>query len=277
MRKVLVISLAAALLATVLVAAGCGCARRRPRGRLHGGGRHDRRPDPRQVAAGDGEGHERELRRRRDVQGRARAARAPRPLLLGQTPIVAARRRQGRRQERPATAAAVAMTLQAAGQNLALGLKAVQQEGLAPASRASGMSRPRARRRSATERRPPAPSPIGRASLGIDPQKWAKSSTVTTEQLNGATVYHVVTTADTAKIMDDLVKALNTPALSEGGRQRRRRAEPAQELGPSSRPSRSRLPRRRCEFWVDAEHVRRASRARSTRSCDSAAAPRRRA
>ena len=64
------------------------------------------------------------------------------------------------------------------------------------------------------------PSPtVG--NLGIDPQKWAKSSTVTTEQLNGATVYHVATTADTAQIMDDLVKALEQPGPLQGDRQRR--------------------------------------------------------
>ena len=45
------------------------------------------------------------------------------------------------------------------------------------------------------------------SGLGIDPQKWAKSTTVTTEQINGVAIYHVVAVADTAKIMGDVVKA----------------------------------------------------------------------
>jgi len=55
----------------------------------------------------------------------------------------------------------------------------------------------------------------GATGLGIDPAKWAASSTVTTEQLNGASVYHVVTRAATAKIMGDLVKALSSSAASK--------------------------------------------------------------
>jgi len=55
----------------------------------------------------------------------------------------------------------------------------------------------------------------GASGLGIDPAKWAASSTVTTEQLNGASVYHVVTKADTAKIMSDFVKALSSSAASK--------------------------------------------------------------
>ncbi len=52
------------------------------------------------------------------------------------------------------------------------------------------------------------------AGLGIDPQDWAKSSTVTVEQRDGAKVYHVVTAADTAKIMSDLVKLLTSSAVA---------------------------------------------------------------
>ena len=53
------------------------------------------------------------------------------------------------------------------------------------------------------------------AGLGIDPRGWAKSSTVAVDQRAGAKVYHVVTTADTAKIMTDLVKLLTSPAVSK--------------------------------------------------------------
>jgi hypothetical protein len=53
------------------------------------------------------------------------------------------------------------------------------------------------------------------AGLGIDPQSWAKSSTVTVGQLGGAKVYHVVTTADTARIMTDLVKLLTSSAVTK--------------------------------------------------------------
>jgi len=53
------------------------------------------------------------------------------------------------------------------------------------------------------------------AGLGIDPQSWAKSSTATVEQRSGVKVYHVVTTADTAKIMGDLVKVLTSSAVAK--------------------------------------------------------------
>ncbi len=39
---------------------------------------------------------------------------------------------------------------------------------------------------------------------------------MTSEQLDGATVYHVVATADTTKIMDDIVKALEQSGLLQG-------------------------------------------------------------
>ena len=45
------------------------------------------------------------------------------------------------------------------------------------------------------------------------------------EQLDGAKVYHVVTTADAARVMSDLVKALNNPASQ------RRRAAARAALG----------------------------------------------
>jgi hypothetical protein len=55
----------------------------------------------------------------------------------------------------------------------------------------------------------------GASGLGIDPAAWAASSTVTTEQLNGASVYHVVVKADTAKITGDLLKGLSSSAFSK--------------------------------------------------------------
>jgi len=57
------------------------------------------------------------------------------------------------------------------------------------------------------------------AGLGIHPQAWAKSSTVTSEQLEGAKVYQVVTTADTARIMSDLVKLLTSSAVAKAAAQ----------------------------------------------------------
>jgi hypothetical protein len=51
--------------------------------------------------------------------------------------------------------------------------------------------------------------------LGIDPAKWAASSSVTTEQLDGVSVYHVVAKADTAKITSDVLKALSGSAFSK--------------------------------------------------------------
>jgi hypothetical protein len=57
------------------------------------------------------------------------------------------------------------------------------------------------------------------AGLGIDPQAWAQSSAVTVEQRAGAKVYHVVTTADTARIMSDLVKLLTSSAVAKAAAQ----------------------------------------------------------
>ena len=53
------------------------------------------------------------------------------------------------------------------------------------------------------------------AGLGIDPAKWAASSSVTTEQLDGVSVYHVVAKADTGKITSAVLKALSSSAFSK--------------------------------------------------------------
>jgi len=66
-------------------------------------------------------------------------------------------------------------------------------------------------KRSAGANATPVPSAT---SLGIDPGTWAASSTVATEQLDGAKVYHVVAKADTARVMSDFIKALTGPAAS---------------------------------------------------------------
>ncbi len=208
MRKVHVMALAAAFLATVLVAAGCGGSSSAAGGSTTAGGM-----SAAQILAKSQQAMAKVTSASFAGQATLKVSStgsSAQAALLGQTPIVV--RVAGKAGDKSAgNGVTMAMTLQAGGQNLALGLKAdgartwLGFQGkwyVVPKSKASGA-------KSAVA----SPSPIV-GSLGIEPQKWAKTSTVTTEQLNGATVYHVATTADTARIMDDLVKALNNPALS---------------------------------------------------------------
>jgi hypothetical protein len=129
--------------------------------------------------------------------------------LLGQAPIAlhVAGNAGGAKK---ASAANVYLTLQVAGQHLVYGVKEsdkrvwVQYQGkwyVAPASKtAAGSSKS---------------TGTAKTGLGIDPSSWAASSTVTSEQLNGVKVYHITTTADTAKVMSALIKALNAPGLAK--------------------------------------------------------------
>ena len=139
-------------------------------------------------------------------------------MILGQKPIVL--HLAGKADSKGgAPAAAVAMTVQAAGQNLALGVKAVHKKVwvqfggkwyVAP--------------KSTTSKAIGVPSPSSSASadptkilsgLGIDPQKWMKASTVSTEQIDGAATYHVVATVDTARVMADVAKLLSSPGFAK--------------------------------------------------------------
>ena len=135
-------------------------------------------------------------------------------MVLGQQPLVV--HAEGKASGKGAAeAAAVAMTLKAGGQNLALGVKAVHKKVwvqfggkwyVAPASKTKSKT-------SSTSSASADPAKVV-SGLGIDPQNWTKSTTVTAEKLDGVAVYHVVTTADTAKLISDLVKVLNAPGLS---------------------------------------------------------------
>jgi hypothetical protein len=207
MRRVLGIVLAAALLATALVATGCGSSPKASAPTTASGMTATQILEKSQHAMTKVTSASFTADVTLKVSSNSSSAQA---MLLGQTPI--ALHVAGKAGDKTAgNAAVVAMTLQAGGQSLAVGLRAVDARTwlsfqgkwyAVPASKTGG-----ARGVGATPGKT-----IG--SLGIDPQKWAKSSTVTSEQLDGATVYHVVTTADTTKVMDDIVGALNNPALS---------------------------------------------------------------
>lgn len=110
-----------------------------------------------------------------------------------------------------ASAADIHLTLQVAGQHMAYDVKEsgkhvwVQYQGkwyVSPASKTGAAG-------------PAKSSGTAKTGLGIDPVSWAASSTATSEQLNGVKVYHVTTTADTAKVMSSLIKALNAPGLAK--------------------------------------------------------------
>ena len=142
-------------------------------------------------------------------------------LLLGQQPIAvhlsgkaggvagaAGTRRRGRR--RQSRRADVTITVKTGSQAVGLGLKtAAATRGRLPGRLVRGAAR-QERQRGLERRRHK-----NAAGLGIDPAKWAASSTVTTEQLDGVSVYHVVTKADTAKITSDVLKALSSSAFSK--------------------------------------------------------------
>ena len=174
-------------------------------------------------------------------------------MVLGQQPLVvhAAGKAGGKG---AAEAAAVAMTLKAGGQNLALGVRTVHKKVwvqfggkwyVAPASKTKGKT-------SSTSSASADPAKVV-SGLGIDPQNWTKSTTVTAETLNGVAVYHVVTTADTAKLMSDLVKALNAPGLSKAAGSgaaalKQLKGKDSAQLKTLERS----LASASVEFWVDA-------------------------
>jgi len=216
MRRLHGIALAAAALATILAAAGCGSSSPTSGPTTAGGmtvaqilAKSDQAMSKVTSASFTG-----------DVTVKVSASgSSPQAALLGQAPIVLhlagkAGHTGGKAAAKGAdTAASMTMTLQAGGQTVPFGVKSVggrtwlQFQGkwyVSPKSKKSG-----SKSLGATG------GPTA-GSLGIDPNKWAKSSTVTSEQLAGVPVYHVTATADTAQIMGDVVKALGNPALSNG-------------------------------------------------------------
>jgi hypothetical protein len=86
------------------------------------------------------------------------------------------------------------------------------------------------------------------SKLGIDPTTWTGSSTVTTEQLDGKSVYHVVTKADTQALMSDLVKALTTAAGADAtaGQLLQQNGKQLQELEQSLKSAQA-------EYWIDSQ------------------------
>ena len=212
MRKALMVVVAALMLATVLAAAGCGASSSGSSNSATAGGMTAAQimaKSQQAMAKVSSASFTADVTIKVNSSGGGAQA-----MVLGQGPLVlhAAGKAGGKE---AAEAAAVAMTLQAGGQNLALGVKTVHKKVwvqfggkwyVAPASKTSKASG------SSSASADPAKVVSG---LGIDPQKWTKSTTVTAEKLDGVAVYHVVTTADTAKLMADLVKVLNAPGLSK--------------------------------------------------------------
>jgi hypothetical protein len=211
MRKALVITLGAALIALAFVAAACGTATP--------GASSAAAP----VTAG-GMTAAQILTRAQHAMSKVTSASfaadvtfkmsssgsSAQAALLGQAPITlhVAGKAGGAKKS---SAADIHLTLQVAGQHLAYGVKEsdkrvwVEYQGkwyVSPATKSSVAGSSKS-------------SGTTGASLGIDPADWAASSTVTAEQLNGVKVYHITTTADTAKVMSDLVKALNAPGLAK--------------------------------------------------------------
>ena len=213
MRKALMVVVAALLLATVLAAAGCGTSSSGSSTSVTAGGM-----TAAQIMAKSQQAMAKvsSASFTADVAIKVSAAGGgAQAMVLGQQPLVvhAAGKAGGKG---AAKAAAVAMTLKAGGQNLALGVKAVHKKVwvqfggkwyVAPASKTKSKT-------SSTSSASADPAKVV-SGLGIDPQNWTKSTTVTAEKLDGVAVYHVVTTADTAKLMSDLVKVLNAPGLSK--------------------------------------------------------------
>ena len=211
MRKALVITLGAALIALALVAAACGSS-------------SPSASSSAPPATAGGMTAAQILTRAQHAMSKVSSASfaadvtfkmsssgsSAQAALLGQAPIVL--RVAGKAGGAKKTSAAdVHLTLQVAGQHMAYGVKEsnkrvwVEYQGkwyVAPPSTASAGGSTKS-------------SSTSIGSLGIDPADWAASSTVNSEQVNGTTVYHITATADTAKVMSDLIKALNAPGLAK--------------------------------------------------------------
>ena len=245
MRKVYVLALVAALAATALIAAGCGSSSATSGSNTAGGLTAAQIMAKSQQAMAKVTSASFVADATFKVSSTGSSAQA---MLLGQAPIVL--HIAGKAGDKTAgNGAAVAMALRAGGQNLTMGLKAVGKKTWV-AFQGRWYVVPVGKTRGAVSAGASPRTAVG--SLGIDPQKWAKSSTVTTEQLNGATVYHVATTADTTQIMDDLVKALNDPALSKATGSGAAALNQLKSSGELKTLEKS-LTAASVEYWVDAK------------------------
>lgn len=107
----------------------------------------------------------------------------------------------------------MSMALQGGGQNLTFGFRTVDKKAWLQFMD-KWYAVPPSKTKSVTSATGGGDPQKALTDLGIDPAAWASSSEVTgTEQLDGATVYHIVTKADTKQIMADVMKMLNDPAL----------------------------------------------------------------
>ncbi len=139
-------------------------------------------------------------------------------------------------------------SLAAGGQTLSVGLKATDNQAWVEFAD-KWYTVPPSQIKSVTEQAGGSPDKA-LSKLGIDPTSWTGESSVTTEQLGGATVYHVTTKADTQKVMSDLMKALNTPGLTSGQSgavlKQLKSSKQVQELEKS-------LTAAQADYWVDAQ------------------------
>ncbi len=255
MRKALMVVVAALLLATAFAAAGCGASSSGSSKSATAGGMTAAQimaKSQKAMAKVSSASFTADATIKVSSSGGSAQA-----LGLGQQPLVlhAAGKAGG---SGAAEAAAVAMTLKASGQNLALGVRTVHKKVwvqfggkwyVAPPSKTSSTTKSKTPSTSSASADPA--KVLG--GLGIDPQNWTKSTTVTAETLNGVAVYHVVTTADTAKLMSDLVKALNAPGLSKAAGSgaaalKQLKGKDSAQLKTLERS----LASASVEFWVDA-------------------------
>jgi hypothetical protein len=139
-------------------------------------------------------------------------------------------------------------SLAGGGQTLSVGLKATDNQAWVEFAN-KWYTVPPSQIKSATKQTGGSPDKA-LSKLGIDPTSWTGQSSVTTEQLGGATVYHVTTKADTQKVMSDLLKALNTPGLASGQSgavlKQLKGSKQVQELEKS-------LTAAQADYWVDAQ------------------------
>jgi len=91
-------------------------------------------------------------------------------------------------------------------------------------------------------------------ALGIDPKAWLAGTTVSTEQLDGATVYHVVAKADTKRVMDDMMKAMNDPSLLKAaGSDAATLSQLKNQNQAALKSLQNSLVSAKAEYWVDAQ------------------------
>ena len=146
----------------------------------------------------------------------------------------------------------VSMSVQAGGQNVAFGVKA-QGNKVWLQFMGKWYAVPASKTKSVTGGSS-STADQSLTKLGIDPKTWVASNEVTgTEQLDGATVYHIVAKADPKQVTADLVKALNDPSLmkaagSDAAMLEQLKSQNAQQLKDLEKS----LTSATVEFWVDA-------------------------